>query len=194
MKQRTTETNVTANMHVRDLIDEICDSFESEWMEGKRPDLAAYLKEPGVPSSHQSSLAQELVALDIEYREAQRETPQANDYLSCLDTKYRAAIRQLFPSPASSDTVCIDTDLSIAQFTAHLASSGLVDDEQLARHRREKGPESPANQLAQDLVDAGVLTPYQANLVAAGDAKQLVFGQYTILDELGRGGVGAFLP
>ncbi|MBL8796063.1 MAG: SUMF1/EgtB/PvdO family nonheme iron enzyme [Planctomycetia bacterium] len=49
----------------------------------------------------------------------------------------------------------------------------------------------PAPQaLAQELVQRGWLTPYQADAVASGQGHELVLDQYIILDLLGQGGMG----
>jgi serine/threonine protein kinase len=47
-----------------------------------------------------------------------------------------------------------------------------------------------AKELADQLVQLNKLTPYQAKLLAAGDLKDLVLGNYVLLDQLGEGGMG----
>ena len=52
--------------------------------------------------------------------------------------------------------------------------------------------ERPADaaSLAKKLVQAGKLTKYQAANAAQGKAKNLVFGEYVVLDKIGAGGMG----
>ncbi len=45
--------------------------------------------------------------------------------------------------------------------------------------------------FARDLVRRGRLTAFQAKRIAAGKGKELVLGQYILLDLLGEGGMGA---
>ena len=47
--------------------------------------------------------------------------------------------------------------------------------------------------LARELVQAGKLTKYQAQVVYQGKTKGLVFGEYRVLDKLGQGGMGVVL-
>jgi serine/threonine protein kinase len=44
--------------------------------------------------------------------------------------------------------------------------------------------------VAAELVHQHKLTPYQASVLSAGQASGLVFGEYTVLDKLGEGGMG----
>jgi serine/threonine protein kinase len=44
--------------------------------------------------------------------------------------------------------------------------------------------------VAAELVQQRKLTPYQASVLSAGQASGLVFGEYTVLDRLGEGGMG----
>lgn len=70
-----------------------------------------------------------------------------------------------------------------------LRQSRLLDEEQLRRARR-LGGQSPAL-LAAALVADGTLTAFQAQQITHGDPRRLVLGQYRLLDELGRGGMGS---
>src|SRR5262245_6019690 len=44
--------------------------------------------------------------------------------------------------------------------------------------------------LAQELMRRGWLTPYQVNQLGAGRGRELLFGQYILLERLGEGGMG----
>jgi serine/threonine-protein kinase len=75
-------------------------------------------------------------------------------------------------------------------FLARLEDSGLVDPAAL----RAAEPRLPATQrgrvIARFLVDEGLLTRFQAEHLLAGRTSGFVLGQYRILDEIGRGGMG----
>lgn len=81
-------------------IDIVCDSFEAEWLAGKRPDLAAYLAM--ARESERGELFVELLKLDCDYRQRAGDTPREADYLARFP-QYRAEIiAALNLSPSSS--------------------------------------------------------------------------------------------
>src|SRR5262249_8693827 len=49
---------------------------------------------------------------------------------------------------------------------------------------------SDAKAFTDELVRHKKLTPYQASAVTQGQARTLTFGEYTVLDKLGEGGMG----
>ncbi len=61
-----------------DQIDQICDRFEATWKSGPRPRMEDYLD--GVSEPTRTSLFQELLAVELEYRRAAGEQPAAADY------------------------------------------------------------------------------------------------------------------
>ncbi|MBI1916733.1 MAG: serine/threonine protein kinase, partial [Planctomycetes bacterium] len=75
-------------------------------------------------------------------------------------------------------------------FFDQLRQSRLLTEEALARLDGVFAGDEPPHAIAAALIDEGLLTPYQAKQVAAGKGKELVLGQYRVLDELGQGGFG----
>src|SRR4051794_26157646 len=75
-------------------------------------------------------------------------------------------------------------------FLRNLAKCGLFDDDEL----REVVARLPATDrgrvLARFLVQDGTLTKFQAENLLANRTSGFVLGQYKILDELGKGGMG----
>ncbi|WP_020468606.1 serine/threonine-protein kinase [Zavarzinella formosa] len=75
-------------------------------------------------------------------------------------------------------------------FVEHLVRSGLLEPEAMARFNAE-GPETEDGlELARFLVRKGMLTKFQAERLLSGRSDGFQLGQYRILDELGRGGMG----
>ena len=76
-------------------------------------------------------------------------------------------------------------------FIDSLRASGLLTDAQLAELAKLPEARDPApTPLARVIFQRGWLTRFQLNMIAAGSAKGLTVGPYTILDRLGEGGMG----
>src|ERR1700722_1463069 len=74
------------------------------------------------------------------------------------------------------------------QFLDALSNSGLLSAAELAALPTEAPTQNGAF-IAAELVNQRKLTPYQASVLSQGQTG-LVFGEYTILDKLGEGGMG----
>ncbi len=77
-----------------------------------------------------------------------------------------------------------------ASFFDRLRQSRLLSEAELEQAASRFGDTEPAQSIADALVDQGVLTAFQARQVYSGDTQPLALGQYRLLDELGRGGMG----
>jgi serine/threonine protein kinase len=76
------------------------------------------------------------------------------------------------------------------KFLANLRRSGLVSPEQLAAVA-DRLPDTPRGRVvARTLVDLGLITRFQAERLLVGRTGGFLLGQYRILDQLGRGGMG----
>jgi serine/threonine-protein kinase len=75
-------------------------------------------------------------------------------------------------------------------FLANLLESGLLSAEQLAALADQLPDTHRARLVARALVRRGILTKFQAERLLVGRTSGFVLGQYRILDELGRGGMG----
>jgi len=85
---------------------------------------------------------------------------------------------------------------SLEQFVQRLTQSGVLSDAEISSLQQSLPPErrpADGDSLARLLVESGKLTEYQAVAVAKGQAKDLVFGEYVILDKIGQGGIGVVL-
>ena len=82
---------------------------------------------------------------------------------------------------------------ALKEFADSLDQSGLISSEELDVFQ-SSSPDLALifepEELASRLVEAGKLTPFQVDVVMEGRARELVLGQYEILDKLGAGGMG----
>ena len=86
--------------------------------------------------------------------------------------------------------------ITIEQFIERLTESGLMSAADVSTFHESLPPDKrprDVKQLAQVLVQQGKLTKYQAQAVYQGKTKALVFGEYTVLDQIGEGGMGVVL-
>jgi serine/threonine-protein kinase len=84
----------------------------------------------------------------------------------------------------------IPTTMDRKTFLANLRQSGLIRREELRALRKRLPETNRGRLLARALVEWGLLTKFQAELLLAGRTSGFLLGQYRILDELGRGGMG----
>src|SRR5437868_6435085 len=75
-------------------------------------------------------------------------------------------------------------------FLAKLRRSGLVTDGQLARVKQHLPMTGRGRLVARKLVELGLLTRFQAERLLAGRTTGFQLGQYRVLDQIGRGGMG----
>ncbi|HVS39125.1 MAG TPA: serine/threonine-protein kinase [Gemmataceae bacterium] len=75
-------------------------------------------------------------------------------------------------------------------FLANVRQSGLLSEEELARAEQEL-PASPRGRtIARAFIEKGLLTRFQAERLLVGRTAGFLLGQYRILDQIGRGGMG----
>jgi serine/threonine-protein kinase len=75
-------------------------------------------------------------------------------------------------------------------FLARVQESGLLSDVRMAPVLRGLSPDAPARVVAQALVEAGLLTRFQAGHLLAGHVRGFFLGPYRILEQIGQGGMG----
>ncbi|MCG8586030.1 MAG: hypothetical protein MI757_15085, partial [Pirellulales bacterium] len=78
-------------------------------------------------------------------------------------------------------------------FAGLVSQSGLLSADELdsiQQELSESGEPADAEALAKLLITRNKLTEYQAQQLHMGKVKGLVFGNYIVLDELGKGGMG----
>jgi serine/threonine protein kinase len=76
------------------------------------------------------------------------------------------------------------------QFWDALSNSGLLSEAEMATLQPASAEAPDGAIIAAELVNQHKLTPYQASVLSQGQAGGLVFGEYTVLEKLGEGGMG----
>src|SRR5262245_3214619 len=82
------------------------------------------------------------------------------------------------------------TTMDRATFLAKVRQSGLIPPDQLMELLPTLPDTDRGRLIARHLVERGLLTRFQAERLLAGRTEGFVLGQYRILDELGKGGMG----
>ena len=77
-----------------------------------------------------------------------------------------------------------------ATFFNRLRQIRLLSDAEFEEAVRRFSDEAPTDSIAETLIKEGRLTPFQVRQVYSGDTQPLTLGQYRLLEELGRGGMG----
>ena len=80
--------------------------------------------------------------------------------------------------------------ITIEKFVKQLADSGIISPGKLEEFVPPKANPKTVEEFVAALVKENHLTKFQAQQVAAGKAKALMLGNYTILDKIGAGGMG----
>ncbi len=86
--------------------------------------------------------------------------------------------------------------VSLAQFVEYVSQTGLVSPGEMSSYLEAPPPDQrprDAEELAKALIRDGKLTKYQASILYQGKPHTLVFGEYTVLDRIGAGGMGVVL-
>ena len=100
-------------------------------------------------------------------------------------------IQQSGSSPTERNSeMAVPLSIDRQTFLGNVRSSGLLSEADLERVGSRLPPTQRGRVIARALVDMGVLTRFQAERLLAGRTAGFFLGQYRILDELGRGGMG----
>ena len=105
----------------------------------------------------------------------------------------RGAWSRLQVTDDSDDIVCGN---SASQFLAALEQSGILSESGVHEIRNRLVTEPrlrESSALAEELVDQGRLTEFQARRLLVGKISGLVFGRYILIDRLGKGSMGRVL-
>lgn len=129
-------------------------------------------------------------------QETIRSLDSASDLLvvkaAALANPTMSAAALLAPSQPASPSVARPAAVSLEQFTRSLGECGLMSPDELAAIQALPPAQRPhhAEELAQLLVRQRKLTKFQALNLLQGKGKNLVMGEYLILDKIAAGGMG----
>ena len=82
------------------------------------------------------------------------------------------------------------TQVDRRTFLKRVQASGLLEPAELKAAVKRLPPSNRGRVIARALVDLGLLTKFQAELLLAGRTSGFVLGQYRILEQIGQGGMG----
>lgn len=137
------------------------------------------------PETHPKEADSTLTEDDGLEWQSERDESQLNRLIS--------GVRNLAPNPKSSmlpePTRRPLRKADLDQFVSALRRSTLLEEEHVEELLGASHAET-TEAFAQELIDQGVLTPYQARVLIRGRWKGLVLGNYEILEKLGQGGMG----
>jgi hypothetical protein len=168
-------------MSVNRRIDQICDDFEACWNANQTPLLSDFLTR--VDGTEQASLLRELLALDIEYRIRRAISVNADDYAGFGQDVIRHAAALIAALQSSSRN-------------AHNPSAGGGDETFITDHVGKVS--ASADEFAtfipvnRDWDAIPIRATASENLLspASTEARVRYFGDYELLSEIARGGMG----
>lgn len=194
-------------------IDRVCDRFEAALKAGRRPHLERYLRK--APPAAQAELLRELLVLEVHYRSQSGETPQRQEYHHRFPEHtelIHAVFRDVRPSPASAPYLLRRWTVSrlvselrelvfpeepgnaprsdVLSLLGGILSRTAGKDRRAPRETPHAASEleTPPTKLLALGADARSVQP------EAGPSREAqalsVLGDYELLEELGRGGMG----
>ena len=156
-------------------IDQICDEFEACWTAGDRPSLFDFLKQAvGVD---QVTLLHELLAIDIEYRNRLTMPVIAEEYAVFGQEAVQLAARVIAELRSSRAQELRMSESSDEDLTLLPKQTGFMDEAAFAS-------------IAQRDEFATIPPRANAGTSTSLNAKVRYFGDYELLEEIARGGMG----
>ncbi len=159
-------------------IDALCDEFEVEFRAGRRPKIQTYLDR--VPVAEQAALLRELIAVDIECRVQQGESPAHEDY-GRLVRDGASVLTELFPP--------VENIRNLADQSTVLPNEQSSVSTDAAAAEDSPGQVSPS-EVVTIIGRADSDTDSKGTAPSGRSAVALSIPGYEILSELGRGGMG----
>ena len=140
-----------------------------------------------------SERAQFLRELDDSVRIRVEDLLKADRLAGSAGEKFLPCASPVDPGASDADRPRSVPRLSWEEFQRRLADSGVMTDEEIRRFIAETVDAEPSDDcrdLARVLIQQHRLTAWQVQQILAGRGKNLVLGNYVILDKLGQGGMG----
>lgn len=119
-----------------------------------------------------------------------RRCPTPSPLPACHPSSNRARMARFACYPHRAIAMNKPQPVDRKTFLAHIRRSGLVAESELTRWLSRLPDTDRGRVLARALVAEGVLTRFQAERLLIGRTAGFLLGQYRILDQIGRGGMG----
>ncbi|MFK7819803.1 MAG: SUMF1/EgtB/PvdO family nonheme iron enzyme [Planctomycetaceae bacterium] len=179
-------------------INDLCNELEQSWPQVARP-IESMVAE--IDERYQATVASELIALESELRHSAGECVKASDYVDRFPQLDPATLSILvtssFPSAPVPNTNTTgepkphSEGSSVKSLRRELLDAAICTDSEITqllstknRHDDEK------TAVITSLRNESRITSYQADILAGAQPGKLTIGEYTLLEQLGSGGMG----
>ncbi|MCA9027639.1 MAG: protein kinase [Planctomycetaceae bacterium] len=159
-------------------IDALCDEFEAALLSGDTPRLEDYLDR--IEPQYRSALLRELLPLELDACARQGMKLTQRDFEQRFPDEHQVVAETFLERQTRLTTV--------DEFLSRIDQTGLIDTEELKSHITSS--HSSSCELSQQLIEQGLLTEYQTRVLLQPNSQPLVLGDYDILEEIGKGGMG----
>lgn len=186
-----TESPVSISVERLRLFDACCDDFEAAFAAGQDPDIQQYLLPIENPDQRRR-LLQLLLSLEIDLRLRRNEPLSCQHYAQRFPEYQEIVCTEFIRAglPCEQDDVL---SVSGSAFVERLIEMGIVPaaaTEELASQHTVARPDDDSASIMAQLCMQNYLTQFQCARLERGSLASLRIGQYVLLDELGRGGMG----
>jgi serine/threonine protein kinase len=164
-------------------IDDICEQFENDQQSNSPRPLEEFLPADWT-TSERSELFRHLLSIELEYRTRRGEKFLLSQLVSRFPDMRDVVDELLVKLPVSHAAV------SRQAFLKDLEDCQLLSAETLNQLVSAAPTYAGANELAVELVQRNQLTRFQAQAFCQGHGSQLKLGNYWLLDQIGKGGMG----
>jgi WD40 repeat protein/serine/threonine protein kinase len=180
-------------------VDMICDRFEADWKAGRRPQVEPYLD--SAPPALRAELLRELLALELDYRSREGETPAPAEYRQRFPQNAEV-VRTVFAEVSSSapapESLLLKWGMSrLVRHAQRMSGSGsaVSSSSALPINSPEPGLLASVNEdVPTIMLRQGVPEASDPNFAATQSSPEATrgrwLGDYQLLERVGKGGMG----